>query len=192
MSSGDQLIRFSVTLSQDLLRDFDAYVNTRGATANRSEAVRDLIRDELNDQAWAQSGALVAGTLTLLYDHHHSKLSQEKDEIEHHAGSMVISKMHIHLDLSYCLEVIALKGEATEVRALANKLMGLKGVKTGHLTATVIQSADSRKHGCGHDYQDGHDRGNHHAQHHGACGCGGNHVTHDDHHGHHRDHTTLQ
>lgn len=155
-SESSELVRFSITAPADLLKAFDEFVDMRGNSVNRSEAIRDLIRDELYDQSWATPGAQVAGTLTLLYQHHMTGITGAKDAIEHEAGHVIISKMHVHLDSDFCLETIALKGEAVTVQKLANKLIGLKGVKNGHLTAVALNAAgvsDSYAHTHEHTHE---------------------------------------
>jgi CopG family nickel-responsive transcriptional regulator len=128
------LVRFSVSIDKDLVDAFDALAHTRGY-ANRSEAVRDALRSQLVRQEWEQ-GDEVAGVITLLYDHHRRGLSEALTEIQHHALAEVISATHVHVDEDNCLEFVAVKGEARTIEKLADRMISLKGVKHGALTAT--------------------------------------------------------
>jgi len=127
-------IRFSVSIERDLMEAFDELCGQRGWT-NRSEAVRDAIRRQLVDREW-EAGEEVAGVITLLYDHHGSDLSRKLTEIQHHALDLVISTTHVHIDEANCLEFLAVRGEARAIERLADRLIGLKGVKHGQLTGT--------------------------------------------------------
>ena len=128
------LVRFSVSIEKDLVNAFDALARTRGY-ANRSEAVRDALRSQLVRHEWEQ-GDEVAGLITLLYDHHRHGLSEALTEIQHHALAEVISATHVHVDEDNCLEFVAVKGEARTIEKLADRMISLKGVKHGALTAT--------------------------------------------------------
>lgn len=128
------IVRFSVSIEQGLMEDFDALCRERG-WSNRSEAIRDAIRRQLVEQEW-KAGDEVAGVITLLYDHHRPDLSRQLTEIQHHALDAVVSTTHIHVDACNCLEVVIVKGEARVIERLADRLIGLKGVKHGELTGT--------------------------------------------------------
>jgi len=129
-----KVVRFSVSIEEDLIRDFDALCRERG-WSNRSEAVRDAIRRQLVEQEWA-AGEEVAGVITLLFDHHRPGLAERLTEIQHHALAAVVSTTHVHVDEHNCLEVIIVKGEAREIERLAHEMIGLRGVKHGELTGT--------------------------------------------------------
>lgn len=129
-----KLVRFSVSIEEDLLTSFDALIKSRGYQ-NRSEAIRDAIRGQLIKQEW-ESGDEVTGVVTILYDHHRPGVAEALTELQHHALTHVIASTHIHLDHANCLECIAVKGEARTIEALADRLKSLKGVKHGELTAT--------------------------------------------------------
>lgn len=131
----DNLIRFGVSMPEGLLEQFDALIETKGYT-NRSEAIRDLVRDRLIEARTEKDNGAVVGALVLVYDHHTRTLSDRMTEIQHDAGDVVISTMHVHLTHHDCLEVLALKGANQNVRALANSLLSLKGVKHGKLLLT--------------------------------------------------------
>jgi len=130
------LSRIGVAIEAELLARFDDLIARRGYT-NRSEAFRDLIRDELvTDTAEAPESAVV-GTVTLVYDHHVRMLSEKLNDMQHHAYHNVLSTLHVHLDHDNCLEVLVLRGTAAAVRRLADALISTKGVKHGRLTITT-------------------------------------------------------
>ena len=131
-----KLVRFGISISQDLLERFDRLIGEKGYT-NRSEAIRDLIRDRLVEEDWAGEGTEVAGTITLVYDHHVRGLSELLLELQHRYHHLIVSTMHVHLAHDHCLEVLLIKGPAAETREVAGRLLGVKGVKHGKLTVTT-------------------------------------------------------
>lgn len=130
------LSRIGVAIDSDLLAKFDRLIGKRGYT-NRSEAFRDLIRDELVEQTWESPDSQVVGTVTLVYDHHVRQLSQKLTAIQHDHHHAILSTLHVHLDHDNCLEVIVVKGKSAEVRKVADALISTKGVKHGRLTITT-------------------------------------------------------
>lgn len=130
------LCRIGVAINEDLLEKFDKLIGSRGYT-NRSEAFRDLIRNELVHEVWETSDAIVFGTVTLVYDHHVRLLTEKLTELQHQFHPSILSSMHVHLDHDNCLEVILVKGKAPVVQKLANALIATKGVKHGRFTATT-------------------------------------------------------
>jgi CopG family nickel-responsive transcriptional regulator len=130
----EKVTRFSVSIDHTLVEAFDRLSRKRGYT-NRSEAIRDAMRSQLIEGEW-QQGEEVAGVITLLYDHHRPGVSEALTELQHHALGRVISTTHVHLDKDNCLEMVAVKGEARAIEELAGRLISLKGVKHGALTAT--------------------------------------------------------
>jgi len=126
-------IRFGVSLDSDLLEQFDALCDQRGYQ-NRSEAIRDLIRNMLVQREWEETDGEVAATLSLVYDHHKSDLAQKMTEAQHDAHHLIITTLHVHLDHHNCLEVLVLKGPANEVRSLGQKLISTKGIMFGRLS----------------------------------------------------------
>lgn len=127
--------RFGVSLDSDLLAPFDALCERRGYS-NRSEALRDLIRKALVEDAW-QNAAEGAGTLTLVYDHHKSDLARKLMRMQHDEHDCIVATLHVHLDHYNCLEVLVLKGDAARVRRLAERLIATRGVKHGAFTCTT-------------------------------------------------------
>ena len=136
----DELERFSASIPSELLGTFDALVKARGYPS-RSEALRDVIRDYLVSGQWEESGAVGVGTLTLVYDHEQRALANTLTSRQHEHHHEVLASLHIHLDRQHCLEVIVLKGPASEIRHLADHLIGIRGVKHGKLVCTTTASS---------------------------------------------------
>ncbi len=130
------VVRFGVSTDARLLERFDALIAEKGYV-NRSEAVRDLIRNALVEEVWEDENADAAGTVTLVYDHHFSDLGDKLTEHQHSHHESITSTMHIHLDAHHCLEVVVLRGKAGEIRRIADSLIGTKGVKHGRFVATT-------------------------------------------------------
>ena len=130
------LCRIGVALNGDLLAKFDKLIEGRGYT-NRSEAFRDLIRNELVQEVWKSSDSEVFGTVTLVYDHHARLLTDKLTELQHRYHAAVMSALHVHLDHDNCLEVILVRGKVSLVQKLANALIATKGVKHGRFTITT-------------------------------------------------------
>jgi CopG family nickel-responsive transcriptional regulator len=131
-----ELSRIGVAIDSDLLDKFDRLIGHRGYT-NRSEAFRDLIRDELVEQTWESPKSLVVGTVTLVYDHHVRLLNEKLTSIQHDHHHAILSTLHVHLDHDHCLEVLVVRGKSQEVRQVADALISTKGVKHGRLTITT-------------------------------------------------------
>jgi CopG family nickel-responsive transcriptional regulator len=127
--------RFSVSLPQQLLGDFDAMLRQKGYD-NRSQAIADIVRAWLVEQRRENPQQEIAGAITLVYDHHKRHLQDHLTDIQHDHHHMILATMHVHLDHHNCLEIIAVRGKAGEVQAIADELMGAKGVKHGRLTIT--------------------------------------------------------
>ena len=130
-----ELSRIGVAIDSDLLEQFDQHIASRGYT-NRSEAFRDLIRQELVDTAAESPEATVIGSVTLVYDHHVRQLSDKLTDIQHDSFHNIVSTLHVHLDHDNCLEVLVVKGKDRDVRRIADALISTKGVKLGRLTIT--------------------------------------------------------
>jgi CopG family transcriptional regulator, nickel-responsive regulator len=129
------LVRFGVSLEDDLLSKFDRLIKRRKYT-NRSEAIRDLIREELVKKEWTENRE-VTGAITVVYDHHARELVNKVMDIQHDYHDSILSTQHIHLDHHNCFEIIVTKGKATEIEKLFMKLKSLKSVKhAGFLMAT--------------------------------------------------------
>lgn len=131
------LVRTGVSIEQDLLAQFDRVIAKRGYK-NRSEALRDLIRDNLVSEAVDQNRRVVA-TLSMIYDHHCPGLSNKLTEIQHHAHGQVLAATHVHLDKDNCLEVVIMKGRSGDVQHLADHMLSMRGVKHGKLVLTTAK-----------------------------------------------------
>jgi CopG family nickel-responsive transcriptional regulator len=130
------LSRIGVAIDTDLLDKFYRLILKRGYT-NRSEAFRDLIRDELVEKTWESPESQVVGTVTLVYDHHVRLLNEKLTDIQHDHHHAILSTLHVHLDHDHCLEVLVVRGKSVEVRKVADALISTKGVKHGRLTITT-------------------------------------------------------
>ncbi|MBN1296362.1 nickel-responsive transcriptional regulator NikR [bacterium] len=130
-----QLVRFSISIESDLLDRFSDTARKHGYV-NRSEAIRDLIRESLVREEWEGTEDVV-GTITIVYDHHKRELSDRLTTIQHTYHDSVLSTTHIHLDHDTCLEMIAVRGTASDVQKLADALIAIRGVIHGKLSATT-------------------------------------------------------
>ncbi len=133
-----EVYRFGVSLDKALIDAFDRHTASQRYTS-RSEAIRDLIREELTRKQWTEGGA-VAGAIVMTYDHHKRELANLLLDIQHDFQETIISTQHVHLDHHHCLEIIAVKGEAEEVEKLATTLKVQVGVK--HLSLSISSSAE--------------------------------------------------
>ena len=128
-----ELSRIGVAIDGELLEKFDRLIARRGYE-NRSEAFRDLIRDELIEESWKSPDSPVVGTVTLLYDHHVRLLNEKLTDLQHEHHKSILSTLHVHLDHDHCLEVLVVRGKAGTVQKIADTLIATKGVKHGRLT----------------------------------------------------------
>jgi len=131
-----QLSRIGVAIDSGLLDQFDRLIESRGYT-NRSEAFRDLIRDELVEKSWQDPASSVVGTVTLVYDHHVRLLNEKLTDMQHDFHDHILSTLHVHLDHDHCLEVLVVRGKAAAVKKIADALISTKGVRHGRLTITT-------------------------------------------------------
>lgn len=155
------LVRFSVAVPESLLEEFDAYTARRGLAANRSEAIRDLIREHLVEDDLSSPDAEVVGSITMVYGHHTPGLSERLDEIQHNYIGQVVSTMHVHLDHDNCLETLAVRGTSAQIHELADRLLGTKGVRHGKLVCVATESTIAM--GCDHTH--GHEASHCHGTH---------------------------
>jgi CopG family transcriptional regulator, nickel-responsive regulator len=137
-----KITRFSVSLEDDLLEQFDRYCQQQ-EFATRSEAIRQLLRETLTKEAWEGESQDAAGTLTLVYDHHRPQLRDHLTKLQHDHTDLVVSTLHAHLTHDLCLEVIVLRGPSTKLQKIASQLRGLKGIFKGEL---VMASAQHQHH----------------------------------------------
>jgi CopG family transcriptional regulator, nickel-responsive regulator len=130
------LVRFGVSIPDDLLEKFDILIAEQGYT-NRSEAIRDLIRNRFVEDEWSRSEEDVVGTVTVVYNHEQSDLAQKLTEIQHRKHDLIISSVHVHLDKHNCLEVLIMRGAPAEVKKAGELLISTRGVKHGKITMTT-------------------------------------------------------
>jgi len=135
MRKPDRLIRFGVSMEKSLLRQFDSLCSRKGYE-NRSEAIRDLIRNLLIENALQDENTEGVGALTLVYNHHQRELEEKLTGYQHHHLHAIISSMHVHLNPHLCLEVLLLRGKAKEIKKIADGLIATKGVQHGKLVLT--------------------------------------------------------
>ncbi|HVN94794.1 MAG TPA: nickel-responsive transcriptional regulator NikR [Syntrophorhabdaceae bacterium] len=131
-----EIVRFGVSLEKSLLEKFDNIIREKNYT-NRSEAIRDIIRNELVKKEWIR-GNDVAGAITLVYDHHKKDLLAKITDIQHEYQKMIMCTQHIHLDHDNCLEIIAVRGKPDYVRILADTLKAVRGIKNGTLSMSTV------------------------------------------------------
>ena len=137
--SDHDLVRFGVSIGSGLLEKFDILISEQGYT-NRSEAIRDLIRDKLVAAEWDRKTdtGISIGAITILFDHHTREIADRLTDIAHKHHDLIISSMHVHLTHTSCLEVILVKGPGSEIRSLSDKLISIRGVKHGKLIVTGL------------------------------------------------------
>ena len=126
------LKRFTVSMEDSLLEDFDDFIQERHYQ-NRSEALRDLIRNRIIEKEWAADKD-VMGVISLVYDHHQPNLQEKVTELQHDFHHQIVSTTHVHMDHDNCLEVIIVRGKAGEVQGLADSLRALRGVRNSNLS----------------------------------------------------------
>ena len=132
----DELARFGVSLSRSLLKELDGMVRKKGYR-NRSQALSDMIRDQLMDYQQKSGDSEVAGTVTLVYDHHRPNVQESLTDLQHKHLDKIISTLHVHLDHHNCLEVLVVRGKASVVKSIAEHLIAVRGVKHGKLMLTT-------------------------------------------------------
>ena len=146
-----QLTRFGIAVETDLLRRFDRVIDGK-RYANRSEALRDLMRQCLIEEEW-RSDAETVGVVTLVYDHAVRELQTRLTDLQHQLAGQIISTLHVHIDARHCLEVILVRGRGTAVGRFADRLTGLKGVVFGKLLpATLGHGLWAPRHPHRHDH----------------------------------------
>jgi len=131
----EKIKRFGVSIEPDLLKKFDKVIKKEGY-ANRSEAIRDLIRRNLITEENRDPDVQAIGTLTMIYDHHTGTLTNRLLDLQHDHHSEILTTTHIHIDHHNCLEVLVLKGKTGNLQKLADNIKALKGIKHGELVIT--------------------------------------------------------
>ena len=136
----DKVIRFSVSLPEQLLVELDKKVSTQGY-ASRSEFTRDLIREKIVKDSWKDDSENVIGVLTMIYTHHQNDLVQRIMDIQHDAKITVMCNTHVHVDHDNCLETVMVQGQANAIQDFAQKIGGLKGVKFSKLVKAAVPTS---------------------------------------------------
>ncbi len=126
------LKRFSIAVEDELLGRFDRLLVNEGYE-NRSEAIRDLIRDALVRQEWESDDSVTTGTVVLVYDHHKHDLMKKLTDIQHESVDLIVASLHTHLDEHHCQEIIVMRGSVAEMKRMANRLISTNGVKHGRM-----------------------------------------------------------
>ena len=134
--SQSQLVRFSVTIPEDLLSEFERsyYAENRD---NRSEAVRNLMRKYISGERWRCSGGEVCATVTIVYDHHLPEVTREITSVQHDSGNVIICSTHVHLNHSTCLECVITKGLSQDIQAFIDELRKIRGIKSLNVNVTA-------------------------------------------------------
>lgn len=154
--------RVTISLDESLLADFDRYIARKGYQ-NRSEAVRDLVRDRLEqDRPTDDDAGFSVGSVSYVYDHHRRDLAQRLTAVQHDHHDIVLSALHVHLDHENCLEVTLLRGPTPEVRAFAEALIAETGVHHGRIALTAVDvggATDRHAHAHSHGHDHRHEAG---------------------------------
>ncbi|MGE5582656.1 MAG: nickel-responsive transcriptional regulator NikR [Bacillota bacterium] len=133
------LQRFGISIDSGLLHQFDQLIGSKGYT-NRSEAIRDLIRDYLVEEEWRLEEGPAIGTITLVYNHHLREMADRLTDLQHRFHEQIVSVLHVHLDAHNCLEVLVVKGNKPDIQMIAGRLNSIKGVKHCKLVTTTTGS----------------------------------------------------
>jgi CopG family nickel-responsive transcriptional regulator len=129
--------RFGISLDSSLLENFDSLISKK-AYPNRSEAIRDLIRDNLVKEEWEYGNKETVGSISIVYSHDRRELTDTLTDLQHHFSKSIVASLHVHLDDHTCLEVIVVKGKGTDIKMIADRLIGTKGVMHGKLSLTTM------------------------------------------------------
>ena len=135
----DKLTRFGVSIPEELINKYDKLISAKGYKS-RSEAFRDLIRNELAEQHQGDDKKISFGTLTIIFDHHHSNVGEVLTDVQHDYFDSIVTNTHLHIDHHNCLEVLILKDTNKQIREIADKIISIKGVKYGKLVSAVTGS----------------------------------------------------
>ncbi|NJE09727.1 nickel-responsive transcriptional regulator NikR [Thermococcus sp. MAR1] len=131
-----KITRFGVSVPDELLEKFDRIIEEKGYV-NRSEAIRDMMRDFIVRYEWEEGDRDVAGTITIVYNHDEADVVKELLDLQHDYVDEIVSSLHVHMDEHNCLEVVVVKGKASRIKEIAERLISLKGVKHGKLVMTT-------------------------------------------------------
>jgi len=135
----ERVERIGVSLDKELLSMFDKLIAKQGYQS-RSEAIRDLVRQQLSSARLSNPKAKAVAAVFLVYDHHSTRLMEKLTDLQHSHLLQTISSIHIHLDEHDCLEVIVLRGRVGEINKMAENIVSLKGVKLGRINLIATES----------------------------------------------------
>ena len=133
-----ELVRFGVSMDAELLAAFDHLIEQKQYD-NRSEAIRDLVREAIVQTRWERGHAVAVAALCIVYNHKAHDLARKLTRLQHEHVTQVISTMHVHLDKDNCFEVMVMKGKARKIQALADTVIATRGVRHGRL----VMAADT-------------------------------------------------
>lgn len=140
--------RFTISLDDELAREFDKLIAERGYR-NRSEAVRDLLRGQLERERQVRKDApYCVANLSYVFNHHERELAERLTGMQHHHHDLTVASMHAHLDHDSCIESVILKGTTTSVRSFADALIAERGVRHGQLNL-ISGDVDQGRHSHG-------------------------------------------
>ena len=140
-----QIERIGVSVERDLLAKFDKLIDSQGYE-NRSEAIRDLIRQQLNRKAVGDPKAKAVAAVCIVYNHHSTKLMERLTSLQHSHLLETVSSMHVHLDHYNCMEVIVLKGSVGQINKVADNIISQKGVKLGQVNIVPVDELVDEHH----------------------------------------------
>lgn len=144
--------RITMSIDDSLAREFDLLMKHRGHL-NRSEAMRDLLRREVEShRQWHEHKGHCVATLSYVYDHHARNLAERLTDTQHAHHDLVTATMHVHLDHVHCLETVVLKGTTAAVRAFADALLAERGVRHGQLNVISVETGDQHHDAAGHHH----------------------------------------
>lgn len=128
-----EVVRFGVSIPEDLLKKFDRHLKEK-KYGNRSEGIRDMMRNALISEEWEDPRSEVMGTISIVYDHHTRELEDKIADLQHKYFKNIISTTHVHIDHHNCFEVVLLRGQAGVIREIGDSLISARGVKTGRVS----------------------------------------------------------
>jgi len=131
------LVRFGVGIDEEILKALDSFV-IENNLPNRSQAIRHLVEKNSVEKKW-QCNHIVAGAIVLLYDHHKGDVTIKSNDVQHEYFDVILSSQHFHLSHDNCLEIVAVKGEASKLTELSDKLIGIKGIIHGKLIMSRVE-----------------------------------------------------
>ncbi len=131
----DKLIRFSITVPESLLNEFESSAQTSGKSANRSERIRELMRKNVVSERWRGGNNMLFATVTIVYDHHLPELVRNLTAVQHDHGNLIICSTHVHINHTTCLECVITKGNARKLEAFINDLESIKGIKSVNISS---------------------------------------------------------